>query len=54
MKLILAYPYTDADGKDHDPDSTIEVDDTVGKRLIVEGFARLPENRVSTSKKKED
>lgn len=37
MKITLAVPY---DG--HSPDETIDVDLVDGKRLIRDGFARLP------------
>jgi hypothetical protein len=54
MKVTLAYPYEDDAGKVQEPDTTVEVADVVGKRLVAEGFARLPEPRVSTSKNKEN
>lgn len=39
MRVTLAYPF---DG--HEPDETIEVDDSVGRTLIRDGFARAPEH----------
>lgn len=54
MKVTLAYPYEDADGKMHDPDSTVELEDPVAKGLLHDGLARPAESRVSTAKKKED
>lgn len=38
MKITLAYP---RDG--HDPDETIEVEDHVGRQLVQDGVARLPD-----------
>ena len=43
MQITLAYPY---DG--HAPDETIDVDDQVGKTLIRDGFARLPDRKSET------
>jgi hypothetical protein len=40
VKVQLAYPYTDAKGKTHAPDSVVTVTDTEARRLIFEGFAR--------------
>lgn len=42
-KIVLAYPYTGADGKNHKPDTTIEVDDAEANRLLYYGLARTPE-----------
>lgn len=42
MKIVLAYPY-----EGHDPDDEIDVDETVGRRMISEGFARHPEQTVA-------
>ena len=43
MRITLAVPY---DG--HDPDETIEVDDANGRRLLRDGFARLPDRNEQT------
>ena len=43
-KVVLAYPYTDANGKDHKPDSTVSVADDEAARLVAEGLARRPED----------
>lgn len=43
-KIVLAYPYTDAAGKDHKPDTTVSVDDAEASRLVAEGLARRPED----------
>lgn len=40
MKLTLAYPYTDASGKDHDADSTPDLPDDEAARLLNAGRAR--------------
>jgi hypothetical protein len=40
MKIVLAYPWVDADGTEHDPDSTVEVPDRQAKVLIHDGLAR--------------
>lgn len=44
MKVDLAYPWTDDKRKTHQPDSTVEVPDVVGKQLIRDGRARLSGN----------
>ena len=43
-KITLAYPYTGADGKNHRPDTTIDVDDAEAARLLYYGLARVPES----------
>ena len=43
-KLVLAYPYTDAEGKTHAPDTTIEVEEGEANRLLHYGLARVPES----------
>lgn len=40
MRVILAYPWTDEAGKEHEPDSTVVVKPDVGRRLIADGRAR--------------
>ena len=42
-KITLAYPYTGADGKNHRPYTTIDVDDAEAARLLHYGLARAPE-----------
>jgi hypothetical protein len=42
-KITLAYPYTGADGKNHRPDTTVDVDDAEAARLLHYGLARVPE-----------
>lgn len=42
MRITFAYP-TLIDGRSYDPDETAEVDDAMARRLVNEGFARLPE-----------
>lgn len=44
MKVVLAYPYTDADGKDHAPDSTVNLDDSTASQLVADGLARREED----------
>lgn len=39
-RITLAYPWTDADGKEHRPDETISVDEATARRLIGDGWAR--------------
>jgi hypothetical protein len=43
MKVQLAYEYEDEDGKTHDPDAVVDVDDATGNRLLYEGRARVPD-----------
>lgn len=43
-KLVLAYAYVDAKGKEHAPDTTIEVEDAEANRLLYYGLARVPES----------
>lgn len=38
--VVLAYPWTDADGKTHEPDSTVQVDRSTARDLIRDGRAR--------------
>ena len=40
MKVILAYPYTDADGKTHDADTSPDLPVDVAVRLLDAGRAR--------------
>lgn len=42
-KLVLAYAYVDADGRNHKPDTTVDVDDAEAARLLHYGLARTPE-----------
>ena len=54
MKVQLAYPYTDDDGKEHEPDDVIEVDDATGARLKSEGRAREPDAPKSRAAKSDE
>jgi len=46
-KVILAYLYTDADGKEHKPDATLALEDAEANRLLFYGLAREPETTKS-------
>lgn len=39
-RVTLAYPFTDADGKTHDPDKTVDLDEGVAQTLVNDGKAR--------------
>ena len=41
LRVTLAYPYTDEDGKDHKADSTVSLPREAAKNLIHAGRARL-------------
>jgi len=43
-KLVLAYAYDDADGRNHKPDATVDVDDAEAARLLYYGLAREPDD----------
>ena len=43
MKITLAYPWTDADGKTHKADATVDMPDAEAHDLIFFGRARVPE-----------
>lgn len=43
MRVTLAYPF---DG--HSPDETVDLDDATAKRLLRDGFARLPDRDTQT------
>ena len=43
-KVTLAYKYVGADGRNHKPDTTIDVDDAEANRLLYYGLARVPES----------
>lgn len=45
MRITFAYPRTTADGKQHEPDSTADVDDAEAKQLVKDGFARPAEKK---------
>ena len=47
-QVTLAYPYTDAAGKTHQPDATIPLDHAEANRLLFNGLAR----EADTSEKK--
>lgn len=47
-QVTLAYEYTDAAGKAHQPDATVSLDPAEAKRLLFEGLAR----EADTSKQK--
>ncbi|MEV8349061.1 hypothetical protein ACFVTT_15610 [Streptomyces niveus] len=40
MKVTFAYPRVTADGAEHKPDTTADLDDAEAKQLIRDGFAR--------------
>lgn len=40
MKIALAYPWTDPDGAEHEPDEVLEVPLRLGKQLVRDGLAR--------------
>jgi hypothetical protein len=44
VRVQLAYEYTDADGKTHQPDDVIAVPESVARRLMTEGRARTPDD----------
>lgn len=48
-KVTLAYPYTDADGKDHKADSTVSLPHAEASDLIYFGRARVPDTKASTA-----
>lgn len=52
IEVTLAYPYTDADGVEHDADSTITLPKHVGKDLIHFGRARAPKPAPQSPAKK--
>lgn len=45
IKVTLAYPYTDAEGKAHKADATVTLPHEVGKNLIHAGRARRPDDK---------
>ena len=51
MKVTLAYPYTDPEGKAHDADETVELVDDVASSLIADGRARTADTTTRSSKK---
>ena len=50
MKVTLAYPYTDADGKAHEPDATVDLADDVATQLVRDGRARTADAAPTRSK----
>lgn len=44
IQLHLAAPWTDAAGKEHNPDKSISVDREVAITLVREGTARIPDD----------
>lgn len=52
-KVILAAPYSDADGRNHKPDSAVTLDRAEANRLLAAGLARLPETSATADEKKE-
>lgn len=50
MKVVLAYPYTDDKGKEHAPDSTIDLPEDVARDRVHYGWARWPEDDTKTTK----
>lgn len=51
MRVTLAYPYTDKDGKSYEPDKSIDVSDEVGAQLLRDGLAREGSSSKTTTKK---
>ena len=51
VKVTLAYPYVDADGKNHAPDTTVSLDAAEANRLLHYGLAREPLAPADTDKK---
>lgn len=51
MKVTLAYPYTDAEGKTRAPDTTVNLDDAEANRLLHYGLARETSAPADTDKK---
>lgn len=43
-KVTLAYPYTDADGKNHNPDTTLSLPDGEAFELLASGRARAADD----------
>jgi topoisomerase IA-like protein len=43
MKVLLAYPYEDADGTVHKPDSSLTLPDAEARQLVTDGLARAYE-----------
>ena len=50
-KVTLAYPYVDADGKNHAPDTTIDLEAPEANRLLHYGLARETSAPADTDKK---
>ena len=50
-KVTLAAPYSDADGKNHKPDSSVTLDRAEANRLLAAGLARLPETSAKADEK---
>jgi len=44
MKITLAYPYTDAAGKEHKPDSSPDLPEDEANRLLETGRARTADS----------
>lgn len=42
--VTLAYPYTDADGKNHKADTTLSLETAEANRLLFAGLAREADN----------
>ena len=47
--VTLAYPYTDADGKNHKADTTLSLDVAEAIRLLHEGLARVPDDKSASA-----
>ena len=50
-RIILAYPYTDADGKQHKPDTTISLPKDTADQLVFDGLARAANEADEADKK---
>lgn len=55
MKVTLAYPYTDAEGKSYDADKAVDLPEEEATQLVRDGRARVEDGSSSTksSKKQE-
>lgn len=51
QSVQLAYPYKDADGKDHEPDAVVTLEAAEAARLLHHGLARVPDSTSATKKK---
>lgn len=50
-RITLAYPFTDADGKNHKPDTTISLPKDTADQLVFDGLARAADQADEADKK---